>query len=118
MRQEVEQQRRGDVVGQVADDAGALWQRTEIEFERVRDMHLDSLGREPRREVAVDLDRLHVRRALEQRARQHALPRPDLHDGVLRRGRDRLDDSAHDARVVQEMLPEALARAVPSDARA
>ena len=62
---DVKQQRRGDVVGQVADDAQPVAaharQRREVEFERVGDVQLEGLGCAPARaqlrgEVPVDLD--------------------------------------------------------------
>ena len=69
---DVKQQRRGDVVGQVADDAQPVAaharQRREVELERVGDVQLEGLRRAPARaqlrgQVAIDLDGVERARA-------------------------------------------------------
>ena len=70
---EVEQERRADVVREVADDAQPFAQRREVERQRVGDVQRQRFRRkplgEPRREVAVDLDRVQAAAARDQRRR-------------------------------------------------
>ena len=74
VRREVEQQRRADVVRQVADDAQVAAERGEVELERVGLVQRQSCrrrerSREPGREVAVDLDGGDVAGARDQACR-------------------------------------------------
>jgi hypothetical protein len=63
---------------------------------------------QPGCKIAIDLDRPHVARALDQRARKRCLTGPDFDDGLSGPRIDRIDDSCHDAPVMQEILAEAL----------
>ncbi len=75
--EEVEQQRRGDVVGQVADQAQrrpVAAQRAEVELERVGEVHAQlavpaAAPLEFRHDVAVDLDDVERGRPLRAAAR-------------------------------------------------
>src|SRR5690606_16314591 len=58
----------------------------------------------------VDLDDVQRSHALEQRRGQRAEPTADLDERVVRPRIDRIDESPDHGRVVQKMLPEALAR--------
>ena len=111
---DVEQQRRGDVVRQVAHQAQAGGKAREVELERVRAVHGQPEGRkargERRGEIAVELDRFELARALDQRAGERALAGPDLHQEIVGRRRNRIDDAREHARVVEEMLAEPLTR--------
>ena len=82
---EMEQQRRADVVGQVADDAEAAAERGEVEGQRVTFDERELRGGESLAqrggEVAVDLDGRDVARALDETARERQ-PGPDLDDAL------------------------------------
>ncbi len=102
--EQVEHQRRGNVVRQVADDAQAaaalVSKRCKIELERVGLVNDDArvaseLLSQERRQVAIDLDEIErcaaavVRESgpvFEQRMRQRAATRTNL-DHVVRRSR-------------------------------
>jgi len=75
------------------------------------------LGCQSRRKIAIDLDRREVWHAREQRTRQGPLARTDLDDSLARRRSDRLHDPRQHTRVVQEVLPEPLARPYLSSSR-
>jgi hypothetical protein len=83
----VEQQRAGNVVGQVADDLQPppLFS-AEVELQRVALVDAQPLGREAlpqaRDQVAVDLDHMQVVDAFQQRFGQGAEARADFDDGV------------------------------------
>ena len=96
-------------------------QRLEIHLEHVGPVDHEltpalGAGSEERREVAVDLDRLHASAAFEERQRQRAPPGTDLDEAFAGLGIHRGDDAPEHARIVQEMLAEALARADHPDA--
>ena len=117
--EQVKEQRRRDVVRQVAADAkrrSAAVQGGEVDVEHVGLVDDEFAGpcralpQQPG-EVAVDLDDLEALAALEEGQGQRAAPRADLDDAFAGLRVDRRDDSREDARVMQEMLAEALARA-------
>ena len=66
---EVEQQRRGNVVGQVSHQPHARRKRGEVELQRIAAVHHQPLvrkfGAKSRRQIAVDLYRLQPAHALE-----------------------------------------------------
>ena len=117
--EQVEEEGRRDVVGQVAADAewrpSAVYGR-KIHLEHVALVH-DELPSaratlaQHGDQVAVDLDRLEAMAALEQRPRQGTAAGPDLDDALARPRIDGRDNAREYARVVQEMLAETLARA-------
>jgi hypothetical protein len=113
---EMEKQRGGHVVGQVAHQPQPVAKRGEVELQRVGAVHRQALRREfreqARGEIPVDLDRLEPAHALEQQASERALARADLDQHVVRLRRDRVDDSRQHPPVVQEVLSEALTRPV------
>ena len=116
-REQVEQQRRRDVVGQVAHHAQPLstgsGERREVETQRIRPVQRQALRRVPlterRGEVAVDLDGIEATGGFEQRRGERAMAGADLHQCVAGPRSDGLDDAVYDPRVVQEMLAETLA---------
>ena len=65
---------------------------------------------EQRTDVPVQLDRLEPAGPLQQRYRERAASGTDLDQPVPRPGSDRRHDPGDDARIVQEVLAEALAR--------
>ena len=115
-RHQVEQQRGGNVVGQVADDAQVVPQRTEVEFQCVAAVNGEAVGGpgavQPRDDVAVEFDRMQVRQAVEQGLGQRAEAGADLDDGFARLRMDRVDDGVDDAVVDEEILAEAFAGGV------
>ena len=58
--------------------------------------------------VAVDFNDVQIFGALEQRPCERAASGADLYDALAARRRNGVDDSADDARIVQEVLAEAL----------
>src|SRR5574340_1290083 len=115
-RHQMEQQRRGNVVGQVADDAQVVTQAAEIELQGIAAVHAEALGGpaslQARDDVAVELDGMQVRQALEQRASQRTEAGADLDDGFPRLRMDGVDDGVDGAVVDEKVLAEALARRV------
>ena len=83
---DVEQQRCGDVVRQVADQAHARGEAREIELERVSAVHRQLEGRETRRQrrrqVAVELDGLELAGALDERRGERAFAGANFHQHV------------------------------------
>src|SRR6476469_8134216 len=112
----MKQQRRADVVRQVADDAQPRSERREVESECIGDVQLETVGLktfpQPRREIAVDLDRRDAAGARDERVGQRGESRAYLDDVVAGLRIDRLDDSPGVVRVGKKMLAEALARRV------
>ena len=98
---QVEQDRRRDVVGQVADDADraaqALGERGEVDLQHVGLDHVEvAAPAQPLGQVAVELDdgqRVAVRA---QRDRHRAQARADLDQALARPRRDRPDDAVDD----------------------
>jgi len=111
-----EEQRRADVVRQIADDAQRRPQHGIVEFERIRDMEREALRREfrrePRGEVAVDLDRMDAAGAFDERPGQRAESGADLDEIVAAPRVDGVDDPRDVMRIGEEILAEPLARLV------
>ena len=121
----MEQDRRGQVVGQVADQADLpvrarafMRERGEIDVEHVARGSASSspcaargLGQR-HDQVAVELDRRQRAMAVEQRERDRALARADLDQAVAGLRIDREHDLVDDAAVVQEVLAQRLLGAV------
>ena len=117
VRQQPEQQRRGDVVRQVAGDAqppAALTrQGGEVELQRVRIVQhaarrVEALTQQ-RHEIAIDLDGIErAGLAREQLAGERTVSGSDLHQVLAGAGVKRAHDAGDHRRVVQEMLAEAL----------
>src|SRR5207302_158744 len=106
-------QRRGNVVGQVADDTHAGRKAREVELERIGFVDRETRHfAQPGGEVAVDLDRMQLARALDQRRAERALAGADLDDAFAGPRRDGIDDAREHLALVQEMLPESLTRAM------
>jgi hypothetical protein len=116
---QMEQQRAGDVVGQVADDLQRprILERTKVEFERIAFVHGQSLGCEAllqsRDQVTVDLDHLQMVDAFQQRFGDGAQPGPDFHHRIARMRRNRVDNLVDDAGRDKEVLPKTLPGSVP-----
>jgi hypothetical protein len=119
LAEQVKQERRRDVVGQVADDpqaaAAACGQGGEIKGEGVRRVQfaacaVHELATQPRGQVAVDLYGVEAAvRAAQQFVGEGATSRADFHQAVAGANAKRRHDSPDHGRVVQEVLPEALA---------
>lgn len=109
----MEQQRRGNVVRQVADDAQVVAKLRKIEFQRVATVYGEALGRpsllQARDDVTVEFDGMQVRQAFEQRLGERAEAGTDLDDDVGRLRMDGVDDGVDDAVVDEEILAEAFA---------
>jgi hypothetical protein len=119
LRQQVKQQRRGDVVGQVADHPQGLAMRqpAEIRFQcigidnlKITDIAAAFLQRFD--QVTVKLDHLQPACGLQQGQGDGALARADLHQPVAGLRVDGADDAADNARVMQKILAEAFPGAV------
>ena len=115
--EQVEQDGRGDVVRQVADDpqrpARLLREGGEVDGQHVGLDHLE-LGPAPqaRRQVAIELDDGQPAAARHERIGHGAESRPDLHQRIAGPRVDHADDAVDDGAVGEEMLAEALARDV------
>ena len=119
MVERMEQDRAGQVVGQVSDqpDAGAIAPQLTRQLAEVhlQDITRDQtqiaalrLGgvRERLQQIAVELDRGERAMPREQRQGQRALAGADLDEVLARLGVDRQNDPIDDAALVQEVLPE------------
>ena len=114
--EQVEQDRRRDVVGQVADDPEpaarcGVRKRSEVDLEHVGLDHREP-GRlaQSRGEVAVQLDHGERACSLQQRRGERAAPRPDLDQRLPGTRIDRSDDPVDHRAVDEEVLSEALPR--------
>ncbi len=120
MGEQMEDQRGGDVVGQVADDAQAvrlLTQAAEVELQSVALVQIEvvALGKlalQNGNQVEVEFDHIQVCTAVEQSLGECALAGADLHQSLTWLGMNRPQDAVNDASVVQEVLAKALACAV------
>ena len=116
---EREEERRGDVVGQVADDAqaAALKDGRPVEFQGVGLDERELLGGEllaqKLGEVAVDLDGGFVACAGDDFARERGLARADFNESVARLRVDAAHDALDPVAVMKEVLTEAFAGLVP-----
>ncbi|MCK1786564.1 hypothetical protein L9Z73_20090 [Pseudomonas sp. TNT11] len=118
--QQVEDQRRGDVVWQVAHDPQAVGrgiEAGEVELQRIA-LVQDEVGLaakllvEDRDQVFIEFNHVQLSAAGQQALGQCALARADFQQTVFGLGMDGAQDAVNHASVVQEVLPEALARPV------
>ena len=116
-REPADQQRSGDVVGQVRNHAreGVAEERARIEVERIAGNDLEASGISPsnlaerRDRAVVALDRDHPARArCEQRTGEPARPRTDLHDVDARERTRRAGDASSEVEVEKKILAERL----------
>ena len=116
VRGQVEQQRRADVVRQVADDAQFGAELRVVELQRVGLVERELFGRErraqPRREVAVDLDGRDVSGARDEAGGQRREAGADLDQVVAGLRVDGVDDARDVVRIREKILAESLARLV------
>ena len=112
----VEQDRRGQVVGQVADQpqrACVAGQRGEVDLQHVAVDHRQGAVRlrglrQREDQIAVELDHGQFAVAVEQRKGDRALAGTDLDQAVARLRIHRQHDAVDDAAVVQEVLAQVL----------
>src|SRR5258708_30875956 len=109
----MEEQRRADVVRQVADDAQVGPKRREVEFERVAFVETQFLRRvrlaQPARQVAIDFDCRDMAGARDQAPRDRGQARADFDDVVARPRVDGLLDACNVMRIGEKILAESLA---------
>ena len=90
---EVEQQRAGDVVRQIADHAQSGAEPREIHGQRVGLDHRQAVGLEllaqPRGQIAIDLDHRETIQPLQQRPGERGQAGPDFNHRIATGGRDR-----------------------------
>ncbi|MCY1514918.1 hypothetical protein D9M68_494840 [compost metagenome] len=118
--EQVEDQRRGDVVGQVADHPQAVRlgaQLGEVELHRIAlvqgELRIEAeLELEQRNQVLVQLDHVEMRAATGQALGEGALAGADFHQAFACTRVNGAQDAVDDAGVVQEVLAEAFAGAV------
>ena len=89
---ELKEQRRGDVVRQVADEPHAGREPGEVEVERVGLVHDDAFVFQARGEIAVELDHFDPACPFKQSPRKRPFARADLDDEVVLRRRERIDN--------------------------
>ncbi len=114
--EQVEEQRRRNVVGQIAHDSqwsAALSREVrEIERERIADVQAQRVAEprgERRGEIAIDLHRIDAAGRGDEAIRDRAGAGADLDDAIARTHADRVDDPLSHTGIVQEVLPEPLA---------
>ncbi len=118
--QQVENQWRGNVVGQVADDSQWLTvpsQAGEIKIEGIRAVQVETgvdaeSCQQPRAQVAIQLNRVQADILSDQCRSQSPLPRANLDQVVTGLGVNGIGDAGYDAGVLEEVLAEALAGGV------
>ena len=116
--QQMKQQGRADVIGQIADDPQAATpQAAKIKMQRVTRMHQEiargfEFGPQAGAQAPVDLDHIQAPRRLQQGPGQRAPAGADFNDVVVPRGPDKVDDPPDHRRVMQEVLSEPLFGAV------
>ena len=109
---EMQQQRAGDVVGQIADDAQILAETAEIDLQHVllhQGQCIAILRSQPGPEIAVDLNDGDMARLGHQRRGQYAGAGANLDKVVAEPGSYGLHDGIDAGTVCQEVLAEALA---------
>ena len=114
-REESEQDRRRDVIGQVArhPQRTAGDERAQVEIEEIRANQRRVGGerrRQPIRQIAIDFDRRQLADARGQPQREDSMSGADLEEPIAGGRIDGLDDLVGPDRL-EEVLPEALARA-------
>src|SRR4030095_7240130 len=106
---EPEQERRADVVRQIADDAQSRTQRRIVESQRIGDVQRElvagKVGGEARSEIAVDLDVVDRSGTLDQRAGKSGQPRADLDQVVAWMRIDGVDDLRDVMSIGEKILP-------------
>src|SRR5690606_4610993 len=120
MIEQVENQRRGDVVGQVADDAQAVCifaEPGEIEFERISLVQVKvrqaaEFALQDRYQVKVKFNDIQPRAAVQQTLGQGTLARTDFHQMLAGTRINAPQDAMNHARIMQKILAKALACAV------
>ena len=117
MVEQVKQNRRGDVVGQVAHDAQLLPQTlrdgAEVHLEHIAFDHVKlRMATQARRQIAVEFHHGQPPQTLDQGLGQRGQTGADFDHGVARAGCDLSHDGVDDAAVGEEVLSEALARDV------
>src|SRR5690606_31824854 len=120
MIEQVENQRGGDVVGQVAHDAQAVCVFTEpgeVELERIPLIHVEvrqaaELALQDRYQVEVELNDIQPCAAVQQALGQGTLARADFHQVFASTRINAPQDAVDHPRIVQKILAKALARAV------
>ncbi|MNE30905.1 hypothetical protein D3C80_1244460 [compost metagenome] len=120
MLQQMEDQWRGNVVGQVADHAQFVAVRceaVEVELQRIAGVEGEvrvaaEAHLQQGQQVLVQLDHVQLGAAAEQTLGKGALTGADFHHVLARAGMDGAQDAVDDAGIVQEVLAEALAGAV------
>ena len=122
LRQQMEQDGRGDVVGQIAHHADFAQggrrglgqhlrgQRPKIDLEHIRLDHRQlRVFAQAHRQVAVELDHREVPQALDQGLREGRQTGADLDHGLTGHRGDGVHDGIDDAAVGQKVLAEAFA---------
>jgi hypothetical protein len=113
--EQVKQQGRGDVVGQIANQTqfpACRCKRAEVESQGIGFVHDQfpcwKIATQVCGQIAVQFDHMQRRAALEQRPGERPRTGADLDQGFARLRIERIEDALHDAAVVQEVLAEAL----------
>ena len=122
-RQEVEQERRRDVVRQIADESQGL--RTPTQARNIELQHIAFMdpqraigryfGTQLANRVAIDFHDIERVDAFEQRQRQRAQAGTDFDDRLSGARIEGIQDPRDDRAIVQEVLAEALTRAHSQD---
>src|SRR6185369_5037729 len=120
--EQMKEDRRRDVVGQVADDSqlravSGARQSSEVDAEDVAfDDGEPGRATQTRREITIDLDDGQRAGTLDERCRERTAPGADLDERIARTRIDLADDPLDDRRLDEEVLAEALPRVRHSQA--
>ena len=114
----MEQQRRTDVVGEIADGAQFFAQFREIERQGVRFVQRElrrwKFFAQSRCQIAIDLDRREVAGSRDEAGCQRGKTRSDLDDVIAGARIDRIENERYVMRIDEKMLTEATPRSVPA----
>src|SRR5437762_14135710 len=114
----MEQQRRADVVGEIADGTQFFAQVREIERQGVRFVQRELCRRkfsaQSRRQITIDLDRREVAGSGDEAGRQRGKTRSDLDDVIAGARIDRIENARYVMRIDEKMLTEATPRSMPA----
>ena len=113
--EQMEQNRRGDVVGQIANNSQLDSRQTLCQKRKINIQHIGLDDRQIRPsaqaagQVTVELDYRQPPQPLDQRLRQRGQAGADFDHGLARTGIDGIDNGIDDAVVTQKMLTKPLA---------
>src|SRR5436190_1083152 len=114
----MEQQRRADVVGEIANGTQFLAELRKIECQGVGlvqgELRRWKVAAQPRSQIAVNLDRGKVTGSREKTGRERGKARPDLDDVIAAPRIDRIENARYVMRIDEKVLTESAPRSMPA----